>query len=86
MKKQAPKKEFIYAPNRNMYSKEDNHLFIEINEIDSCYIDKTTFAIQITADNHSIAVYFDGKELLNCLNKRVILELKENLINEINNL
>ena len=86
MKKQAPKKEFIYAPNRNMYSKEDNHLFIEINEIDSCYIDKTTFAIQITADNHSIAFYFDAKELLNCLNKLTILQLKENLKEQIDNL
>ena len=56
MKKQNQKKEFMYAPNKNMYTKEDNHLFIEINEIDSCFIDKTTFAIQITEDNHSIAV------------------------------
>lgn len=86
MKKQAPKKEFIFAPNNNMYCKEDNHIFIEINEIDSCYIDKTNFNIQITADNHFIGFTFDAKELLSILNKNAINQLKENLKEQIDNL
>jgi hypothetical protein len=69
-----------------MYCKEDNHIFIEVNEIDSCYIDKTNFCIQITADNYFIGFRFDAKELLCCLNKNSILELKEILKNEIDNL
>jgi hypothetical protein len=38
------------------------------------------------ADNKQISITFDAKELLSCLNKNTINELKENLKNEIDNL
>jgi hypothetical protein len=88
MKKQEPKKEIIFAPNRNMFCEDNNNtIFIEINEIDVSYIDnKTNWNIQITADNKQISLSFDGKELLSCLNKHTINELKENLKQQIDNL
>jgi hypothetical protein len=88
MKKQAPKKELIFAPNLNMFCEDNNNtIFIEINQIESCYIDnKTNYSIQITADNKQISLTFDAKELLSCLNKNTINELKENLKQQIDNL
>jgi hypothetical protein len=88
MKKQASKKELIFAPNLNMFCEDNNNtIFIEINQIDSCYIDnKTNYSIQITADNKQISLTFDAKELLSCLNKNTINELKENLKQQIDNL
>lgn len=88
MKKQALKKEFIFAPNQNVFFKDtENNIEIEINEIDSCFINnKTNFSIQISADNMLISLTFDAKELLSCLNKNTINELKENLKQQIDNL
>ena len=86
MKFSLSKGEFIFAQNRNFLSEDENVIFIEINDIDTCYIDKTSFNMQLTAEKKQIILNFEAKELLSCLNKNIINDLKENLKNEIENL
>jgi transcriptional regulator len=76
------------AYNQNMYYEDDdNNITIEVNEVTSCFIDyKLIYCLHIEADNKDIFINFDAKELLTCLNKRVINELKENLKEQIDNL
>lgn len=75
------------AYNCNMCYEENNNIHLDIEEIDSSYIiDKTYFGLHITADNKDIFIHINAKELLTCLSTKRILELKENLKIEIDNL
>ena len=76
------------AYNWNMYHEDNDHnITIDIEEVSSCFIDeKLIYCMHIEADNKDIFINFNAKELLTCLNKRVINELKENLKEQIDNL
>lgn len=78
-----------YSYNCNMFyeDKENNITQIEVNEVECCFIDRqVNFTMQILAEKKEIYLTFSAKELLSCLNKLIILQLKENLKIEIDNL
>lgn len=76
-----------YSYNCNMFYTDDDINFIVINDVACCYIDnKTNFTMQILVENKEFFLTFTAKELLMCLNKNTINELKENLKQQIDNL
>jgi hypothetical protein len=79
-------KTFYEVLNDNDYHSVENDHYLEINTIESFYIDKARvhFFIQIHEQNYSFN--FDSKELLEFLNKNTILNIKEKLKIEIDNL
>ena len=76
-----------YSYTGNFIFEENNIITLSISSIDCCYIDnKINFTMQILAEKKEIFLTFDAKELLMCLSKNTINELKENLKTQIDNL
>ena len=71
--------------NNDYYSVEDDH-YLDINTIESFYIDKSRLHFCIKIHEQEFNLNFDAKELLEFLNKNTILEIKEKLKKEIDNL
>lgn len=73
--------------NFNTIYQDSKKIDIEIYNIDSVYINaENNFGICIEVENLNIFLTFDAKELLSCLNKKTINELKEKLKAQIDNL
>jgi hypothetical protein len=72
--------------NDNDYYSVENLNYLDINTIESFYIDKSRLHFSIKIHEQEFNLNFDAKELLEFLNKNTILEIKEKLKKEIDNL
>ena len=79
-------KAFYQYLNGNDYHLIDNDHYLEINTFESFYIDKNRLHFFIKIHEQNFSLNIDAKELLEFLNKNTILEIKEKLKKEIDNL